>query len=144
MPLHTISATFRDDAGSVPLGATVYNVPGEVNELILVPAGSVNLEKDFEFLHLKVVDYCVAVVQQTPAQILAGTYSEPASGTILINWNSTGAPAPAMTVNAKQPHVFAPALAGTTNEFTADITKAYFNNAGSADLSVVIKVGLNA
>ena len=144
MPLHTVSATFRDDAGAVPLAGTVYNVAGEVNELLVVPAGSVNIEKDFEFLHLKVVDYCLAVVSQTPAQVLAGTYSEPSSGTILINVNSTSSPTPAITVQARQPAVFAPCIAGTTNVFTADVTKFYLSNAGAVDLSLVVKVGLNA
>lgn len=145
MPLHTIGATYKDDAGSVPLGTTVYAVPSEVNALLTVPAGSVDLEKDLEFYYARATCYVLAVATQTPAQVLTSTYSEPAAGSIGVKVNSTSSPVPdAFTVQSKQPLVFAPALAGTTNKFTANVTKFYLSNSGSLDLVLVVKVGLTA
>lgn len=143
MPNHTISTTFKDDAGSVPIGGTNYIVAEEVNELLHVPAGSVNLAFAIEFLHAKVHDYCISLGVQTAAQALTDTYSEASAGSILLNVNSTSSPAPALTINAKQPHVFAPCVPGTVNEFTADVTNFFCNNAGSTDLVLCVKIGLN-
>lgn len=143
MPTHTISSTFKDDAGSVPIGGVSYFVADEVNALLVVPAGSVNLPFLIEFLHLKVNDYCLTLGTQTAAQQAAGTFSEAPAGSMLINVNSSGTPAPAITIQAKQPHVFAACIPGTANEFTADVTEFFCNNSGSAALVLAVKVGLN-
>ncbi len=145
MPNHTISSTFKDDAGSVPIGGTTYVVNAELNESLKVPAGSVNLEFDFTFLHTKVNDYCLSLATQTAAQAAANPqgYTEAASGALVVNVNSITTPAPVLTVNAKQPHVLAACLPGTTNEFSADVTKFFISNSGSTDLVLLVKVGLN-
>ncbi len=143
MPLHTVSSSYKADAAVVPIGGTTYSVPGECNELLVVPAGATDLEFDFEFLFGKVVCYCIALGTQTAAQAALGTFSEALTGSVDLKWNSTGTPVPDMTLDAKKPHVFADCLPGTVNEFTANITKVYASNAGAAPLVVSVKVGLN-
>lgn len=143
MPTHTVTMSFKNDAGSVPIGGTSYFVPNEVNAFLKVPAGSVNLSFALEFLFAKVNDYCLSLGSQTPAQALAGTFSEATVGSMLVNVNSSGSPAPAITVNAKQPQVYAACVPGTTNLFSANVTAFLCNNSGSSDLVLVVKVGLN-
>ena len=130
----------------MPIAGTTYTYAGEVNEALLVPAGSVDLEKDFEFLFGKVGAYCFSLATQTAAQAAANPpgFTEAASGALVAKFNSSGTPVPSLTINAKVPHVFAACIQGTTNEFTADVTKVFLSNAGSTDLWLLAKIGLNA
>jgi hypothetical protein len=89
------------------------------------------------------VDYCLAVGTQTSAQAATGSYSVATAGSLLVNVNSSGTPAPALTIQAGQPHAFCAGLPGTVNEFSADVTKFYCNNAGSTALVLIVKIGLN-
>lgn len=143
MPQHTIGATYRTDAGSIPLSATSYVVNDAIEAVFPVAAGAVNTPYLITFPHVKVHDYCLAVGTQTSAQVAQGAFSEAAAGQIEIKVNSTGSPVPDLTIVAKLPHAFAPCLVGTANEFSADVTEFFLSNPGIADLVLIVRIGLN-
>ncbi len=144
MPQHVVGTTYKSAGKIVPIAGTTYTAPGEVREQFKVPAGAVNTPFVVEFKYTKVVAYCITLGTQSAAQIPTDSFSEAATGSVELKWNSTSSPVPDMTLNAKAPHVFAPAIAGTVNEFTADITIVYASNAGSTDLLVSVDVLLNS
>jgi hypothetical protein len=137
MPVHTVGLTFKTDAGNVPISNVPFIVDTEINQLILVTAGTVNKEVDVTFEYARIQDYCISLLTAASAG-----KSEALTGTVTLKWNSSSAPVPLMTLAAKVPIWHAPTF-GTTSVFTANLTKCFFSNAGTVDLYVGLHIGLN-
>ena len=146
MAQFTVGTNFKSPARVVPIGGTIYEFDLGLDTEFKVPAGSTNLEFDFEMLHAKIAAYCLSLGTQSASQAAANppSFSEATAGELVVKVNSITTPAPTITVDAKIPHAFATAIQGSTNEFSADVTSFFISNAGSTDLFLLVSVGLNS
>ncbi len=134
MPTHTIGLSFKTDAGSVPISTVAFTVDSEINQAIVVPAGTTR-EVDVTFASGTINDYCLTLLS-------AAGKTEATAGTVTIDWNSNGGGTPSMTLDAKKPIWHAPTF-GTSNLFTTDVSRGFFTNAGLVDLVVAVHIGMN-
>jgi len=133
MPKHEIGLTYKDDAGAMPLGTTVYLCDTEVNSILPVPAGAVSKAFGLSWLKSKIVCYGLAVGTQTATQVTSSTWTEPTAGQLIVNVNQAtfggiaapGVPSPTTATSG-----------GTVLAGTYPVVQTYVNAQGETTASV--------
>lgn len=119
----SISYSGNGKAVSTPLGT--YTGAKDAGVATVIPAGSTNLEIDVAFPHATIQSLIMTSDQD-----------------LTVNVNSTTTPTPALTLKKTAPIVYATDFS-YSNPFTADVTKFYVTNAGSADAKFSFRVLYN-
>lgn len=124
---HTVSKSYKTDAGTTSAVNYVISGPTEINYDGTIAANTTNHEVDLVFTHA--------------AMLSINIY---ATSAVTIKSNSTSAPDNTVTMAAGQQIIWNANESGTNPFVTADVTKLYFTNASSTVAATVkIRVLLN-
>jgi hypothetical protein len=124
---HTVSKSYKTDAGTSSSITYTKTGPTEINYDGTIAASTTNHEVDLVFTHASITSICIY-----------------ASAAVTIKSNSTSAPDSTVTLADGQQIIWNSNENGTNPFVAADVTKLYITNASSTTASTVkIRILLN-
>jgi hypothetical protein len=123
---HVHGVTYRTDAGQLAAVTTTLTSNTDIAQDITVAATTTNYEADIDVTEANIQSMAI--------------YSDKA---VTVKTNSTSAPDDTITLTAGQMKIWKVGDLDAAKLFTADVTKLYITNAGSAIATVKVRILLD-